>query len=219
MQFLWELVYTYKVMPSVAEEDAASQEGGWGSATMKFLGTGRVATAMGGRWWLCTMRNYSHLNLGACECPHGPLRQFLAYGKATCINKRSPHREQALKFLMYMASKPYSDLINQQADGLAPVMKFCDDASLFNTNFPNETFHPVFRDQMRMGVADSISPFCNTAIAEKIFSAQLDLIRRNAKTPAEGMKEMARQVNAEIQKTITRDPVLKARYDELVKGK
>lgn len=216
MQFQWDLVYKYKVMPSASDEDAASQTGGWGSTTMKFLGNGRIATAMGGRWWLCTMRNYSHLNLGACEAPHGPQRVFFAYGKATCINKQSPNREKALKFLIYMASKPYNDLVNQQADGVAPIMKYCTDASLNNPNYPNEDFHGVFRDEMSRGVSEPISPFCNTAVAERIFAQQLDLIRRNAKSPEAGMKEMAREVNEEIAKTLARNPALKAEYDALI---
>jgi multiple sugar transport system substrate-binding protein len=217
MQLQWDLIFKYKVMPTAAEEDGASQAGGWGSNTMKFLGDGGVATALGGRWWLCTMRNYSHLNLGVCESPHGPLRQFSTYGKATCINKKSPNREKALKFLMYMATKPYSDLVNQEADGLAPVMKYCyPDANLINPKFPNEDFHPVFRDQTARGVSEEVSPFCNTAVAEQIFKSQVDLIRGNAKSPAEGMKEMARQVNAEIAKTLARDPEMKAQYDALI---
>jgi ABC-type glycerol-3-phosphate transport system substrate-binding protein len=216
MQFQWDLLYKYQVMPTAAEEDSASQAGGWGSVTMKFLGNGSVATAMGGRWWLCTMRNYSHLNLGACESPHGLVRQFLSYGKATCINKKSPNREKALKFLLYMASEQYSDLVNQQADGLAPVMKYCTDASLFNPKFPNEDFHPVFREQMARGVSEEVSPFCNTAVAERIFTAQVELIRRNAKSAEQGMKDMARMVNDEIAKNLARDPVLKAQYDAAI---
>src|SRR5436190_23223049 len=86
-----------KVMPSPADEEAMAQQGGWGSTTMKLIGSGRLAMAVGGRWWLCTLRRYDKLRLGAVEAPHGPLRRFWRYGKSTMINKNSPHRDEALQ--------------------------------------------------------------------------------------------------------------------------
>jgi hypothetical protein len=63
---------------------------------------------------------------------------------------------------------------------------------------------------------ESISPFVNTALAVRLINAQHDLLRRNAKSPEEAMRSMAREVNQEIQKTLARDPELKARYDALI---
>lgn len=216
-QFEWNMIYKWKIMPSATEEEAAVQQGGYGNIAMKFLANRRSATVLGGRWWLCTLRSYTGLNLGACEAPHGPVYCFNTYGKATLINKRSPHREEALKFLIYMHSREYNELVNQQADGMAPMPKYCSDKELFNPNFPKEDFHPVFREEMKHGTMESISPFVNTALAVRLINAQHDLLRRNAKSPEEAMKSMASEVNKEIQKTLARDPELKARYDALVK--
>lgn len=213
VQFMRDLIYKYRVMPSPGEEDALAQEGGWGSTTMKLIGSGRLATAVGGRWWLATLRRYQHLRLGAVEAPHGPLRRFWGYGKGTIINKNSPHRREALKFLFYMTGLPYNRLINQQADGLAPVVKYCTPETLFNPQYPQEDYHMVFRDIMPLSTPERISPYVNAALAERIITKQLDLVRRDAKTPADAMRTAAQQINDEIQKTLRRDPSLRQQYE------
>jgi len=218
VQFQHDLIYKYKVMPSPAEEEAMAQEGGWGSTTMKLIGSGRLAMAVGGRWWLCTLRRYEKLRLGAVEAPHGPLRRFWGYGKSTMINKNSPHRDEALKFLLYMTGPQYNRLVNQQADGLGPMKKYCTPQNLFNAQFPQEDYHMVFRDVMPLGEAEQISPFVNAAAAERLITKQLDLVRRDAKTPTDAMRTAAAQVNEEMQRTLRRDPELKKQYEALAKG-
>ncbi len=207
VQFLYDLIYKHKVMPSPGEEDAISQEGGWGSATMKLVAAGRVATALGGRWWLCTLRNYSGLRLGAVVPPHGPRRKMLGYGKSTLINKNSPHRQQALAFLLYMAGADYNRLINRQADGLAPMKRYARPEILNHPDYPEEDFHAVFPKVMELGVAEEMSPYINTALADRIIRKQLDLVRRNAKQPQAAMRDAARQIDAEIEKTLRRNPL------------
>jgi ABC-type glycerol-3-phosphate transport system substrate-binding protein len=217
--FEHDLIWKYKIMPNAAEEDASVQQGGYGNIALKFLAMKRAATVLGGRWWLTSMRQYTDLNVGASESPHGPVYCFNTYGKSTVINKHSPRREQALKFLLFMHTKEYNDLINQLADGMAPMPKYCTMQSLVNPEFPKEDFHAVFPETMKHGTMEGISPFVNTALAVRLTDAQHDLIRRNAKTPEEGMREMTRQINEEIQKALARDPELKKRYDALVNQK
>lgn len=216
VQFLQDLIYRYRVMPSPADEEAMAQEGGWGSTSIKFLGAGRIATAIGGRWWLCTLRDYKGLRLGAVESPHGPRRVFWGYGKSTLINANSPRRREALEFLRYMTGLPYNRLVNQQADGLAPMVRYCTDDTLANPDFPGEDFHHVFRDVMPLGQPEQISPFVNAAAAERIISIQLDLVRHNAKSPADAMRAATEEVNEEIAKTLRRSPTLKLQYQRLV---
>ncbi len=216
MRFLQDLIYKYKVMPSPSEEDAMMAQGGWGSAGIRFIGGRRVATAIGGRWWLSSLRQYTSLRLGAVEAPHGPVREFLSYGKSTLINRKSPRREQALKFLQYMAGPQYNRLINLQADGMGPVKSYCTDENLINPRFPQEDFHPVYREIQEAGFPDEISPFANANAVGRLIGQQYELIRLNAKSPEDAMREAARQVNELIAKELKRDPELKARYDAVV---
>ena len=215
--FMRDLVYKHKVAPSPVEEAAMATTGGWGSGTISFFGAKKAAMALGGRWWLCTLRKYEDLRLGAFECPHGPRRLFRGYGRSSLINKNSPHREAALEFLKYMAGKPYNDLVNHQADALAPVRRYCHTLEfLHDAEFPHEDFNAVWRDVMAFGVPDEVSPFVNGNVVGRIINKQLDLVKNDQKPAADAMRTAARQINEEIAKTLERDPTLRKRYAELI---
>lgn len=216
IQLMQDLIYKHRVMPSPVEEAAIATAGGWGSGTITFFGAGKGAMALGGRWWLCTLRQYPNLRLGAVESPHGPYRVFRGYGRATCINKNSPRREAALEFLKYMAGKDYNDLINHQADALAPVIRYCFTPEfLHDPEYPAEDFNAVWRDIMKVAVPDQISPFVNGNVAGRIFEKQLDLVKNGQKTGAEAMGAAARRINEEVAKAIELDPSLRVRYKAL----
>jgi len=67
IQLMHDLTYKYGVMPSAAEEAAMATQGGWGSGTITLFSGGKAAMAIGGRWWLCTLRDNKNLRLGAVE--------------------------------------------------------------------------------------------------------------------------------------------------------
>lgn len=218
VQWMQDLIYKHRVMPSPVEEAAMATQGGWGSGTITWFGAKKGAMALGGRWWLCTLRSYRGLKLGAVESPHGPYRIFRGYGRASLINRNSPRREHALKFLLYLAGKEYNELINHQADALAPVRKYCyTQKYLHDPAFPEEDFNVVWRDAMNYAVPDEVSPFVNGQTVNRILNKQLDLVKSNQKTAADALRTAARQINEEIQKTIQRDPTLRKRYEELVR--
>lgn len=221
IQFLHDLIYKYKIMPSPVEEAAMATQGGWGSGSITQFGDGKkIAMAMGGRWWLCTLRNKSqfpNLKMTVCEAPYHKERVFLAYGRSTFINKQSPRREQALDFLLYMSGEGYNNLINDQADALAPFKKYAyTEHFQHNPKFPEEDRNEVWRNVMEVSVPSKISPFVNAPAANRILNKQLDLIKNDQKTVEQALHDAAREVNLEIQKTLDKNPVLKKKYDELV---
>jgi multiple sugar transport system substrate-binding protein len=218
--FMRDLIYHYRVAPTPVEEAAMATQGGWGSGTITQFGAGKAAMALGGRWWLCTLRDYHGLRLGAVESPHGRYRIFRGYAKGTLINKNSPHREEALKFLLYQSGKAYNDLLNDQADGLGPVIRYAYTPQyMHNPQHPEEDFNAVWRDAARRSQPDQVSPFVNGQVASRILTKQLDLVKNDQKTPAAAMKDAASQINDAIQKAIRQDPALKERYDELTRPK
>lgn len=217
IQFMHDLIYTYRVSPTPVEEQAASK-GGWGSGNITLFGANKSAMANGGRWWLCSLRTYKDLHLGAVESPYGKYKVFYGYGKSTLINKNSPRRKEALKYLIYLNSQGYNELINSTADGLAPVKKFSyTDKYLHDTKYPNEDYNAVWRDVMNFAKADETSPFVQLNVVQRIVTKQLDLVKADQKSSADAMHTAAIQINKEIQISIADDPALKAQYDELVK--
>ncbi len=218
VQFMRDLIYKYRVAPSPVEEAAIATQGGWGSGTISLFGAKKAAMALGGRWWLCTLRRYEGLRLGAVEAPHGKYRVFRGYGRATLINRHSPRRRAAVEFLKYMASRPYNELINRQADALAPVKRYCyTERYLHDPDHPDEDFNAVWRDIMNYGEPDQVSPFVNGNAASRIMRKQLDLVKNDQKSAAAAMRDAAREINKEIQKTLDRDPSLRRRYEALIR--
>ena len=213
IQFMRDLIYKHKVSPNPVQESAMATQGGWGMGTITWFGGGRGAMALGGRWWLCLLRKYENLRLGAFATPHGPGRKYLGYGKSVLVNKFSPRREQAFRFLTYMFDKPYNDLVNHQADALAPVKKYCyTDEYLHDPDYPREDFNTVWRDIMNYGEPEWVSPFVSGNVVYRILTKQLDLIKSDDKTAEEAMKTAARLINDEIQKNLEQNPALKASY-------
>jgi ABC-type glycerol-3-phosphate transport system substrate-binding protein len=216
IQFLTDLIYVYKVSPTPTEEQAMATTGGWGSGVISLFGAKRAAMAMGGRWWLCAMREMKGLHLGAAESPINNIRVFRGYGKATLINVKSPNRDAAFEFMKYLASKPYNELINSQADGMGPVMKYTEtEKFLHNPEHPEEDYNDVWRNILRDAQPDQVSPFVNGPAVDRIITKQLDLIKMRAKSAAQGMADATREVNEHIQKQLKRDPTLRERYEAL----
>src|SRR5580700_9466427 len=129
VQFAHDLIYKEHIMPTPIEEASLSGQGGWGQGTIKWFGAAKGAMALGGRWWLCTLRDQTHpiqdgravtptLRITAIECPHGPLHRFVCYCRSALVNATSPRAKQAIDFLVYLNGKHYNDLINAQADAL-----------------------------------------------------------------------------------------------------
>ena len=112
-------------------------------------------------------------------------------------------RAQALAFLKYEASAPYNELVNHQADALAPVIRFCETPQyLHDPDYPQEDFNAVWRDVMRYAVPDQVSHYINGQRAQRILDKQLDLVKNNQKSAAAALTSAARQINAEIRATV-----------------
>lgn len=221
VKFLHDMIYVHHIMPSPVEEAAMAAQGGWGAGTIKYFQASKGAMAVGGRWWLCTLRDADSLRLGAFPCPDGPKHVYRGYGRATLVNAQGRNRRGAIEFLKYMAGQEYNDLVNHQADALAPVIKFCyTDNYLHDPAYPNEDFNQVWRGVMAKGQPDQISPFINGQRASRILNKQMDLVKNDQKSAKDALTTAAQQINEEIHKTLERDPSLRLRYQRLQqKGK
>jgi multiple sugar transport system substrate-binding protein len=219
VQFMQDLVFKYKVAPDLAAEMTMAAAGGWGGASVITLfGAKRSACALGGRWWLCALRDKQYdLHLGAAEAPYGKRHVFVGYGKATLINKNSPNRYEALKFLHYLTTPQYNKLINHQADGLGPVMKYAfEEDYLHDPDYPEETDNAVWRNLLAAAEPEQVSPFMNGAVMQRVIGGQLDLVKAGSITASQAMREAARRVNLRIEENLRQSPDLRAEYDRRV---
>jgi multiple sugar transport system substrate-binding protein len=214
-QFYQDLVYKYRVLPSPTEESAMATAGGWGSGVISLFGAGKGAMAVGGRWWLCMLRgkDYAGLRLGAVEIPRGPSRRIFGGGRSTLVNAKSKNIEGALKFLEYMHGEHWNNLVNRQADALAPVMKYnYTEEFLFNPEHPEEDYNAVWRTALENATPTEVSPYVNGQTVDRLLLKQSDLLREKLKSGAEAMRDAAREINKAIREQLRTDPVLKERY-------
>ena len=209
---LHDLIYKEHVMPSPTQEAGLATQGGWGSGSMTLFAAGRCAMAIGGRWWLANLSQTPGLRLGVVESPMGTVRGSAALGRATIINKNSPRRELALKFLEYLASPEYNHLVNEQADGLAAFKRYASDPSLLSAGNPDRANNEVWLEATAYAVPSFNSAYVNGYVATDLINKQLDLIRIDAKPVADALHEAADQVNAAMQANLALDPALKRRW-------
>ena len=222
LQFFRDLTYKYHVLPSPAEQDAMATSGGWGSGTITLFAAGNSAMAFGGRWWLCTLRKDPDLRLSAVECPYPKdgFRVYIAGGKGTLVNAKSPRRVEALHVLEYLQSPEFTHLINHQADALGPVPRYCmGNDYLHDPEFPQEDSNDVWRDVMKYGVPTEISPFINAQESSRIIQQQIDLIKGDEKPTDLALRDAALQVNAVIKVNVQKDAALRAQYLKATGGK
>lgn len=203
--FMSDLVYRYKLAPTPVEESAMASAGGWGQGTLRYFASGRYATALGGRWWLMMLRQHPELRSGVCESPHGPVRVFQCTAKATVVNAASPHREIALGFLRYLLSEEYNQLVTDQGDALGPL----------KSAGRGDPEVEVWRGMMAASRPIDRSDFINGLVAARLISRQLDLVKNRLKSPADAMRDAARDVNIEICRSVLEDPELQECYREL----
>lgn len=219
VQLMHDLVYKYRVSSSPVEEASQATAGGFGSGSMSVLGSGHAAMALGGRWWLAQLRTYKGLNLGVMEAPYGTTRKTMAYGRATLINKASPNRQAALDYLVFQAGADYNNLVNRQADGISAFPKYNQTPEfLLNPDYPGEKDNAVWRDITEHAEAQAASPFVNGKKVSTIIQDQLDLVKADQKDAAAAMRDAAKQINLEIQKTLAENPSLADRYRQLTGG-
>lgn len=205
IQFMYDLVYQYKLAPTPAEESAMATSGGWGAGSLSYFANGRFATALGGRWWLMLLRQRPELRCGACESPHGPVKIFQCTSKATLINATSKHRKTGLAFLRYLLSPEYNKLICDQGDALGPLKNA-------GKGDPEvEVWRGIMKDSRPIDRSD----FINGQVADRLIARQLDLVKNRIKTPADAMRDAALDIDIAILKNVLEDPSLQERYEKI----
>ena len=121
--------------------------------------------------------------------PCGPSCTIPGGARSTLVNARSENQEGALLFLEYLHSAEWNNLINQQADALAPVIEYnYTEDFLYNPDHPEEDYNDVWRTALENSVPEDISPYINGQKVERILLKQTDLVRAGGKSGPAAMK-------------------------------
>jgi ABC-type glycerol-3-phosphate transport system substrate-binding protein len=201
------------VAPSPAEENGMATAGGWGQGTLTLFAGGRIAMFRGGRWGLIRYREISDLHVGICPLPHRKQKAVQLAWRATAINPHSPHREEAFLFQRYLASQPYCEQINRSADANAPVEKYCHTPLfLHDPLHPEEDYNQLWIDEMACARSFEQSSFVSPFVSDRILENHFEAMRNGIETPAAAMRAAAAEINAQIARTLRKDPSLRKPY-------
>lgn len=247
MVFYHRLFYEHGVEPTPLQKAGVSSQGGWGGGYNNWFGEGKVGMMWGERWMLISFRRFiaeqqrardawlaGHpdadpseapqvLRLGACQIPRfeNSPRYTVSGARGSGINAASPHREAALNFLQYLASEPYSQLINEGADSKPPNVKYHSLDLFINPEWPGEEeVHAASLRAVQYGRSRRRSMLVNSAVINTEFvqvrsriEASPDMTRDMI---AAELKRAADRINLIIARNIKRNPKVRAMYEALL---
>jgi len=247
MVFYHRLFYALGVEPTPLQKAGVSSQGGWGGGYNNWFGEGKVGMMWGERWMLISFRRFISeqqrardawlaanpdadpaqapqvLRLGACQIPRfeNSPRYTVSGARGSAINDASPNREAALNFLQYLASEPYSRLINEGADSKPPNLKYHSLDLFINPEWPGEEeVHAASLRAVQYGRSRRRSMLVNNATINNEFM----LVRSRIEATPEMTEDMiaaelrraADRIDLIIARNIKRNPGAKAVYEALL---
>lgn len=124
------------LLPSLAESQSFSTEGGFGGGNFQLLNTGNYAMLESGRWALVSFRKFGiktpenpnavPMNLKVVEHPFFEYPNCIATTRAAAIYAGGERKEYAKYFLSFLAGKDYNMNIVHDGDALPPNPKYTD---------------------------------------------------------------------------------------------
>jgi len=220
MQFYRDLMYRHHIITTPAEAAGMTSQGGWGSGGLNWFSSERAAMIFIGRWYLCQVPNYPALKgkLGSARLPRVGDRPSSGRcdSRAAGINVKSQRREEAIRFLQYLASPEYGRVIVQDGDSMPPNPALARTGmDLTNNVVADPAFHQVFVDALQNARSLDESPFIDPNQMMRWLDERIGLVENDRVTPEAAMRSLAREVNETIRLNLERRPDLQRRYEQV----
>lgn len=209
-----------RLMPSREEGEAMSADISGDGSMFSHFTSGRFAMVYVGQWALIILRPRGTFQLRAVEPAMDGFVNTDLGGGSVGVYARTQHRKESVRFLQFLASAPFNNLIVRIADGLPPVPKYAETEEFLRpSDHPNEwgtaaAFAEAARDT---GITMSKSPFVLHSIFYRVEKELTEAMISGRMTAAQTAKAMGDRLNQEIALRIDRDPALRKLYDERVR--
>ncbi len=217
MQDYYDLMHVYKYIPTPSEGAAMSGQGGWGAGGLEWFSNGEAAMIPIARWYTVQVPHYPQLrgHLGVALFPSMNGRSAdMAVTRATGINAKSPHWQESLKFLQYLAGPAYGRQIVEDGDSLPPSPSLGSGEALKNEMVPDPAFHEPFVEQLKYARPLDYSPYIDATETTRWIQETVDKVENKVQTPREAMLSLARQIDATISENLARRPDLRRRASD-----
>ena len=214
----WTLVD--HLMPSREEGEAMVADISGDGSMFSHFTSGRFGMIYVGQWALIILRPRGSFELRVVEPPMDGFVNTDMGGGAVGVYANSKHLKESIRFLQYLTSPHFNNLIARIADGLPPVPKYAETEEFLRPpNHPNEWGSAaIFAQEAReTGITQSKSPFVLQSIYYRADKEATETMIAGRMTAVEAAKAMGDRINQEIQLRINRDPELRKLYDERVR--
>jgi multiple sugar transport system substrate-binding protein len=225
MKRRYRWTYELNLMPSPEDKASVAAEGSWGGLSSYLFRDQRLGLLYSGRYMLIQFRQFAKegrsgpLQLGVVEPPHGGFRNVRTTVRGAGIYTGGEHVEDAQRFVEYLASERYNQMIIDDADALPPNPEFVNRESFLRPpDWPNEWgCHEKFVEAMReTAIAGVYSEFVLSTVAERIAQRFVDDFENGLSSAEDAARNTARLIDARIARNLEENPSLRPLYDERV---
>jgi len=223
-----DYLFKYRIMASSVETKSMGSQGGWGGGNLNQFASGRFAMVITGHWSLIaftqaykqSIDNLKARGINPDEVTdpfERPLRigavlipkfadmppYYRLNARVAGINSKSPRREEALKFLQYLAGPTYSRLLNEGTDWLPGNPEYASlgvepgPESLNRVNLQKATEEAVSH-----GYSMRLSPYLLTSDVTRVIGAQVSRLESN---PDISIDSLLQSADSELKKLIRRN--------------
>jgi len=220
MRFYHDMMHVHDVLPTPTEATAIASAGGWGSGGLTWFSGKKAVMIFIGRWYIVQLPNYRGLgnDLAVARLPswRGRASRGQCDARAAGINAKGPHRDAAVKFLKYLASKEYGRIIVADGDSLPPNPELARTGeNLVNDIVNDPAFHRPFVDAIRDARPVDTSPFIDAGLTNRWLKERIEQVENRKKTPEEAMRSLASEINLQIRANLEDRLDLQRKYESI----
>jgi multiple sugar transport system substrate-binding protein len=212
--------WTYEdhLLPRALDIASFATSAGYGGVTLQLFNSGNYGMFMMGRYALIQLRQFGKLKLAVVEPPNDGFPNTTTGTRAACVYTGGKHKDLAELFLAFLASPEYNMQVVADADALPPNPKFTETEEFKHPkDYPNEWgCHEPFAEAAKtIAITDSASPFVLPSVVQRLTQSYYDAYMSSGRlTAEESGRQLAQQVNAEIQRSLQEDSSLRPRYED-----
>ena len=162
----------------------------------------------------------SMINLGVTHVPTVTGTPRYTVGARFAIaNRASPNKEFAVRFLRFLASEEYNEIINQTFDSICGAPAFCRDED--GISGPPRALpgleamdSQVFVDAVELyGHPNQLSPYIDRGRLGSLVGPIIERVTKNDLTAEAAAAEAERRIDVQMRANIERDERLRARWE------
>jgi multiple sugar transport system substrate-binding protein len=201
VRFLYNLRFKYRVMPTKSEMESMASAGGWGQGGINLFAAGSIAMLPMGRWAIVRLRKAKNLDWDIAPLPKGKVRANLFLNRVTDIGRTSKHPEAAFKFLLFLRSKEYNELVSRSGDSFPALMSIAEsNIFLHDPTHPKETKNQLYLEAMKYARNEEMSPYVSGLEVGRIEKYEYDRMWAELQSPEQTLDNIAGKINALIQR-------------------